>query len=85
MTEQGSTNDPSQRFSIYPTGSVDMRRFVRGLISVLLGLFVGFSVAFVVSPDPTGLFSIVVGLILTVALTAVFYVSINKVTPSESG
>ena len=62
-----------------------MRRFVRGLISVVLGLFVGFTVAFVVSPDPTGLFPIVVGLTLTVALTTVFYVGIDKVTPTEPG
>lgn len=64
-------------------GSVDMRWFVRGLISVIPGFFVGFSVAFGVTPDPTGLFPIVVGLILTVALTTVFYVGIDKVTPTE--
>ncbi|SDY89501.1 hypothetical protein SAMN05216564_11345 [Halopenitus persicus] len=69
---------------MYPMESVDMRWFVRGFASVLLGLSVGFSVAFIATPDPTGLLPIVVGLILTVALTAIFYAGIDRVTPSES-
>ena len=67
----------------YPMESVDMRWFVRGLASVLLGLFVGFSVAFIATPDPTGLLPILVGLILTVALTAVFYIGIDRVASPE--
>jgi len=69
---------------MYPMESVDMRWFVRGLASVLLGLFVGFSVAFIATPDPTGLLSVVVGLVLTVVLTAIFYAGIDRITPSES-
>ncbi|PAU77017.1 hypothetical protein CK500_16590 [Halorubrum salipaludis] len=69
---------------MYPMESMDMRWFVRGLVSSLLGLSVGFSVAFIATPDPTGLFPIVVGLILTVALTVIFYAGIDRVAPSES-
>jgi len=69
---------------MYPIESVDMRRFVQALASVLLGLFVGFSVAFIISPDPTGLLSIVVGLILTVTLMMVLYVGIDKIISSRS-
>lgn len=69
---------------MYPLESVDMRWFVRGLVSALLGLSVGFSVAFIATPDPTGLLPIVIGLILTVALTAIFYVGIDRVALSES-
>ena len=63
--------------------SVSMRRFVQTLVSVVLGLFFGFSVAFIISPDPTGLLPIVVGLILTVALTAVFYIGIDRLASPE--
>jgi hypothetical protein len=69
---------------LHPVESVDMRRFVRGFASVSLGLFVGFSVAFIATPDPTGLLPIVVGLVLAVALTATFYAGIDRMTPSES-
>jgi len=55
-----------------------MHRFVRGLLSLLLGLFVGTSVAFVGSPDSTGAFTLVVGLTLTVASTAALYVGIGQ-------
>ena len=68
----------------YPMESVDMRWFVRGLASLLLGLFIGFSVAFIATPDPTGLLPVVVELVLTVALTAIFYAGIDRVAPSES-
>jgi hypothetical protein len=61
-----------------------MHRLVRGLVSILFGLFVGFSVAFIFSPDPTGLFPIVTGLILTVVLAVGFYVGVSKVTSPES-
>jgi len=60
-----------------------MRRFVQALVSVVLGLFFGFSVAFITSSDPTGLLPIVVGLILTLALTAAFYIGIDRAAPSE--
>ena len=69
---------------MYLMKSVDMRWFVRGLASGLLGLSVGFSVAFIATPDPTGLLPIIVGLILTVVLTAIFYAGIDRITPSES-
>lgn len=60
---------------------MDMHEFVRGIVSGSLGLFVGFSAAFIFSPVPTGL--LVTGMILTVVLTVVFYVGISKVTTSE--
>ena len=69
---------------MYLMKSVDMPWFVRGLASALLGLSVGFSVAFIATADPTGLLPIIVGLILTVVLTAIFYAGIDRVTPSES-
>ncbi|WP_143420504.1 hypothetical protein [Halorubrum sp. Ib24] len=56
----------------------DVHRFVRGLLSLLLGLFVGSSVAFVGSPDPTGVFTLVAGLALTVASAAGIYVGIGR-------
>jgi len=68
---------------IHPVDSVDIHRFVQALASVLLGLFVGFSIALIISPDPTGLFPIVVGLILTAVLAVIFYVGIDKLTPSK--
>ena len=68
---------------IPPIESVSMRRFVQTLVSVVLGLFFGFSVAFIINPDPTGLLPILVGLILTVALTAVFYIGIDRVASPE--
>ena len=64
--------------------SMDMRRFVQAPVSVVLGLFFGFSVAFIASSDPTGLLPIVVGLILTLALTAVFYIGIDRTTSSRT-
>ncbi|ELZ40834.1 hypothetical protein C472_01242 [Halorubrum tebenquichense DSM 14210] len=69
---------------MYPTDLLDMYRFVQFLLSVVLGLFVGFSVAFIPTPDPTGLLPIVVGLILTLALTAVFYIGIDKAASSRT-
>ena len=69
---------------IYRIKPMDMRWFVRGLVSALLGLSVGFSVAFIATPDPTGLLPVVVGLILSIALTAIFYAGIDRVAPSES-
>jgi len=62
----------------YSTRPRGMHRFVRGLLSLLLGLFVGTSVAFVGSPDSTGAFTLVVGLTLTVASTAALYVGIGQ-------
>ena len=55
-----------------------MHRLVRGLLSLLLGLFVGSSVAFVGSPDPTGVFTLVAGLALSAASTAGIYVGIGR-------
>ena len=68
---------------IHPMELVDMRRFVQAPLFVVLGLFVGFSVAFIATPDPTGILPIVVGLILTVALTATFYLGIDMVISPE--
>jgi len=68
---------------MYPTELVDMHRSVQLSLSVVLGLFVGVSVAFIATPDPTGLLPVVVGLTLTVALTAAFYLGINRAISPE--
>jgi hypothetical protein len=61
-----------------PTRQRGVHRLVRGLLSLLLGLFVGSSVAFVGSPDPTGVFTLVAGLALSAASTAGIYVGIGR-------
>ena len=55
-----------------------MNHLAQGLVAVLLGLFVGFSAAFVFSSDPTGPFPVVTGLVLTIVLTVIFYGGISK-------
>ncbi|WP_188884459.1 MULTISPECIES: hypothetical protein [Halarchaeum] len=60
-----------------------MHQLVRGLVSILLGLFVGFSGAFILSPDPTGIFPIVAGLVLAIVLTVVFYVGMSRISSTE--
>jgi hypothetical protein len=48
------------------------------MISVVVALFLGFTVSFVVSPDPTGLLPVVVGVVLTGVLVPVFYFGIQR-------
>jgi hypothetical protein len=52
------------------------------LSSVSVALFVGFSVSFVVPPDPTGVFPVVMGIFLTAILTAVFYLGSQRILAS---
>jgi hypothetical protein len=53
------------------------------LASVVLGVFAGVSVAFMFSPDPTGLFPIGAGLVLSVLFAAIFYGGIGKMASSD--
>ncbi|WP_142856161.1 hypothetical protein [Salinigranum halophilum] len=55
-----------------------MNSTVLAMISVVVALFLGFTVSFVVSPDPTGLLPVVVGVVLTGVLVPVFYVGIQR-------
>jgi len=50
-----------------------MKSIVLMLASISVALFVGFNVSFVVSPDPTGVLPVFIGVVLTGILTAVFY------------
>jgi hypothetical protein len=55
------------------------------LASVSVALFLGFGVSFVVSPDPTGVLPVVVGVVLTGVLSAVFYLGSQRIlAPNES-
>jgi hypothetical protein len=46
---------------------------MRGLVSVVIASFFGFLVSFVLSPDPTGIVPIAVGLALTAVLVPPLY------------
>jgi hypothetical protein len=46
---------------------------MRGLVSVVVASFFGFLISFVLSPDPTGVVPIAVGLALTTALVPPLY------------
>ncbi|WP_200530495.1 hypothetical protein [Halorubrum sp. LN27] len=61
-----------------------MSRLGRALVSVPIGFVVGFSVAFLFAPDPTGLLPIAVGAVLSAVLTPVVYVGIGKASAAES-
>lgn len=50
-----------------------MESALRALASVVLAAFVGFSLAFVFTPDPTGVVPILVGLGVTVLLSPFVY------------
>ncbi|SEQ94556.1 hypothetical protein SAMN04489841_2814 [Natrinema salaciae] len=60
-----------------------MEAIVRGLISVALALLLGFSVSFVVSPDPTGITPVIVGLVLTGVLIPAFYFGLRRTSSNQ--
>ncbi|WP_134669145.1 hypothetical protein [Halorussus marinus] len=62
-----------------------MNSIVLTAISIIVALFLGFTVSFVVGPDPTGILPVVVGVVLTGVLIPVFYFGIQRLfTPNES-
>ena len=55
-----------------------MRRAIRAVASVLSGLFGGFSLGFLLSPDPTGVMPMLVGTALAVGFAAALYVKLGE-------
>jgi hypothetical protein len=55
---------------------------VRALVSTVVALVVGFTVSFVVAPDPTGILPVAVGAVLTGVLSPVVYVGVGRILPS---
>lgn len=55
-----------------------MNSTVLTVISTFVALFLGFTVSFVVTPDPTGILPVVVGVVLTGVLIPVFYFGIQR-------
>ncbi|WP_081704368.1 MULTISPECIES: hypothetical protein [Natrinema] len=60
-----------------------MKTIVGGVISVVLALFLGFSISFTVSPDPTGTTPIILGLVLTGVLIPAFYFGLPRITADQ--
>ena len=60
-----------------------MKSTVLAVISTFVALFLGFSVSFAVSPDPTGIFPIIVGVALIGVLVPVFYSGIWRLFDSD--
>ena len=52
--------------------------------SLLAALVFGFTLSLIVSPDPTGLVPLVVGLVLTGVLTPVFYLGTQRLWVSQT-
>lgn len=50
-----------------------MHPAVHGLVSVVVAAFVGFSLAFLLLPDPTGMLPVTTGLVLTAVGSPLFY------------
>jgi hypothetical protein len=61
-----------------------MRPLVQGFVSVLVGGYFGFTIAFLLSPETTGSLTIVAGAALSAVLAVVCYVGISKVTAGAS-
>ena len=61
-----------------------MNRIPRGLLSLTLGAFVGFSGAFLFAPDPTGVLPLAAGSASTVAVTAIVYAGIGRAARSNA-
>jgi hypothetical protein len=59
-----------------------MKSTVLAVISTFVALLLGFSVSFAVSPDPTGVIPIIVGVALTGVLIPVFYSGIWRLFDS---
>lgn len=56
---------------------------VRAAASVVLGLFLGVSSSFLVSPDPTGITPILLGLVLTGVLIPAFYLGLRRLISDQ--
>jgi hypothetical protein len=62
-----------------------MKSGVLLLLSISVAFFLGFGVPFVVAPDPTGVFPMAVGIVLTGLLSSVFYIGLQrKLIPDKS-
>ena len=55
-----------------------MHRAIRAAVSVLGGLFGGFSLGFLLSPDPTGVTPMLVGTALAVGFAAALCVKLGE-------
>ena len=55
-----------------------MHRAIRAVVSVLGGLFGGFTLGFLLSPDPTGVTPVLVGTALAVGFTVALYVKLGE-------
>ena len=62
-----------------------MKTAVPVIGSILVALFLGFTVSFVVSPDPTGVLPVAVGVALSGVLIPVIYYGIQRTfAPNKS-
>ena len=55
-----------------------MRRAIRAVVSVLGGLFGGFSLGFLLSPDPTGVTPVLISTALTIGFAAALYAKLGE-------
>ena len=55
-----------------------MHRAIRAAVSVLGGLFGGFSLGFLLSPDPTGVTPMLVGTAFAVGFAVALYVKLGE-------
>ena len=55
-----------------------MHRAIRAVVSVLCGLFGGFTLGFLLSPDPTGLTPVLVGTALALGFAVALYVKLGE-------
>ena len=55
-----------------------MGRAVRAAVSILCGLFGGFTLSFLFIPDPTGYMPLVVGAVLTVGFAVALYLKLGE-------
>ena len=55
-----------------------MHRAIGAVVSVLGGLFGGFSLSFLLSPDPTGVTPMLVGTALAVGLAVALYAKLGE-------
>ena len=60
-----------------------MKATVRGAISVTFALFLGFLISFIVSPDPTGIIPVILGLVLTGILIPAFYFGLRRIISDQ--
>jgi ABC-type spermidine/putrescine transport system permease subunit II len=58
--------------------TVVVKSAVLAVISTFVGLLLGFGLSFVVSPDPTGILPLLLGVALTGILIPVFYFGIQR-------